>query len=73
MARRSIELYEYCQRPEVQPRAVAERLAFLGRHTQVDVQWTWLIICKLNDIAILHLSIKLCRSMDRSSPFCPFF
>ena len=30
MARRSIELYEYCQRPEVQPRAVAERLAFLG-------------------------------------------
>ena len=30
MARRSIELYEYCQRPEVQPRAVSERLAFLG-------------------------------------------
>lgn len=51
----------------------AETLAEFRCHTQVDVQWTWLIICKLNDIAILHLSIKLCRSMDRSSPFCPFF
>lgn len=51
----------------------AEWLTLLRCYTQVNAQWTWLIMCNFRDMAIFHLSINLRRLMDKSSPFCPFF